>query len=74
MGKSLEKLTKHHITPSSRGGRTSKRNIAMVEDRKHRTYHELFSNMTPPEIVHDLVTNYWNGQWKYVEQAYGKKW
>ena len=68
--KSLEVLTDHHITPRSRGGRGSKRNIARVPDDLHKHYHALFDNQTPPEIIKTLVNDYWNGQWKYVDQLY----
>jgi len=37
MSKSLEKLTRHHILPKSRGGRVSK-NITLVSQGEHRDY------------------------------------
>ena len=62
--------TKHHIVPVSRGGRHNIENIARLDLDKHRTYHHLFGNQTPAEIVDTLVNKYWNGNWSYVEQAY----
>jgi len=38
-----------------------------------KIYPDLFENMTPPEIIENLVRSYWGGQWKYVEQAYKNK-
>ena len=62
--------TRHHITPRSRGGKSKPRNIAYVPEPSHRNYHDLFGNMTPEEIVENLVNKYWNGNWAYVERAY----
>ena len=61
--------TRHHIRPSSLGGSNKKHNIAMVIDKKHKAYHTMFSNMLPSEIIHELVDNYWNGQWEHVARA-----
>ena len=64
--------TRHHILPKSRGGTSSPGNISRLESGKHKTYHLLFSNMTPEEIISDLANNYWNGNWDYVRYAYNK--
>jgi len=63
---------KHHIIPRSRGGDSKLENIAVVDAKKHISYHELFSNKTPDEIIETLVKKYWNGQWDYVRDAYGR--
>ena len=69
MGKRKKNLTRHHIIPSSRFGSNCKENIAMISDKKHKAYHIMFSNMTPDEIIHELVDNYWNGKWEWVARA-----
>ena len=66
-------ITRHHIIPKSRGGSSKLENIAGVQDRDHRNYHNLFNNKTPEEIVDYLVNDYWNGKWEYVENAYNKR-
>jgi hypothetical protein len=67
--KGRNKRTNHHILPSSRGGSDDNQNIAKVPDKKHRSYHHLFFNLTPDEIIKELVENYWNGQWEWVKIA-----
>ena len=63
------RLTKHHVIPSSREGDNSLKNIARIKDKKHKAYHIMFSNMTPDEIIIELVENYWNNQWEWVAKA-----
>ena len=69
-------LTRHHILPTSRGKRRATHkasNIAMIEDRYHKAYHILFSNMTPDEIINHLVDKYWNGQEHWLYDAIIKR-
>lgn len=66
-------LTRHHILPSSRGGTCSDNNIAMISDKDHRSYHQLFSNKSPDEIIKHLVNDYWNGQWGWLAMAIEEK-
>ncbi len=61
--------TKHHIIPRSRGGEDDQSNIAIVKNQDHETYHAMFSNMTPVEIITQLAEYYWAGQWEHVVQA-----
>ena len=68
--KMLRHVSRHHIIPSSRGGSSNLENIATIDGRSHQFYHALFSNKRPCEIVEYLVSDFWNGQWKYVEKAY----
>ena len=58
--------TRHHILPKSRKVDS---NIAIVPRQKHDTYHTLFHNLTPNEIIGLLVKEYWNGQWEWVWKA-----
>jgi hypothetical protein len=61
-------ITRHHIIPRSRGGRTIEDNIAHVPNREHEAYHALFSNRTPDEILRYLVDDFWNGDDKYIRE------
>ena len=67
--KRADRKTRHHIIPSSRGGSDDKQNIAKISGKLHQAYHHLFFNLTPEEIIKDLVENYWNGQWEWVKIA-----
>lgn len=60
--------TKHHILPTSRGGRCLENNVNYVPKIQHQIYHHLFSNLTPYEIINHLVENYWGGQTKWVDE------
>lgn len=69
--------TDHHIVPSSRMHEPEyqeyigKSNLTIVPDYPHHDYHHLFFNLTPPEVLAKLVTDFWGGQtfWlqKYLE-------
>lgn len=61
--KNLERLTKHHIIPKSRGGRKSRRNVTLVPYGMHQNYHKLFGNKTPVEIVDYLNETFWDGRY-----------
>ena len=58
-----DKFERHHIIPRSRKG-LGKTNITYVESYKHRQYHNLFSNMTPPEIVKYLNSSFWSNHYR----------
>jgi len=62
--------SKHHIIPRSRGGTSELENIAGLKTKEHQTYHTLFQNKTPDEIIEHLVNHYWKGNWNYVKKAY----
>lgn len=64
-----EGFNRHHILCSSRGGSDDDFNIAIVDKKKHDLLHQLFSNMTPDEIINHLVTYFWNDQWEWVKIA-----
>ena len=55
-------ITDHHITPSSRGGKTEKNNLASVSEIDHENYHRLFGNKTPVEILDWLVNYFWKSK------------
>lgn len=56
----------HHIVPRSRGGDENRTNKTIVSKYYHEKYHDLFKNMTPPEILAFLETYFWKGQEKWV--------
>jgi len=61
-------LTKHHIIPSSRGGKSLESNICMVPRYKHEQYHILFGNRVPEEIIDYLVRDFWGNRIDYVQK------
>jgi 5-methylcytosine-specific restriction endonuclease McrA len=66
--KKTRKLTRHHIIPRSRGGRTLESNIAYVPAKEHEAYHTLFINRTPYEIMDYLNNKFWNSKY-YIEMT-----
>jgi len=58
------KITHHHIIPSSRGGEYTSHNICRVIHKLHDLYHRLFSNLTPEEIVEYLNKTFWNDNYE----------
>jgi hypothetical protein len=68
--KHSKKLSRHHIIPKSRGGSSKLENLSDLTINDHRSYHHLFENKTPCEIIELLVDKYWNGKWDYVNDAY----
>ena len=69
MAKKDQRIVRHHVVPSSRGGGDERCNIAKVEHKPHDLYHQLFENKTPDEIVAYLVKYFWKGQWHWVERS-----
>lgn len=53
------KLEKHHVIPRSRGGRDED-GVCYVDHTSHVRYHQLFNNMTPPEIMDYLIRVFWD--------------
>jgi hypothetical protein len=61
------KLTRHHIIPRSQcRGKDIPNNIVMVSHKEHDLYHQLFQNRVPEEILHYLVTVFWNGNTTFL--------
>jgi hypothetical protein len=50
-------MSRHHVIPRSRGG---KETVEIHRDI-HRTYHALFGNLTPDEILEYLIEVFWGG-------------
>lgn len=70
----MRKIGRHHIRPRSRGGTDDEENIVFIDIRRHETYHKLFDNKTPEEIIEYLVKYFWGGQWEWVVRALHKAW
>lgn len=49
-----KELTDHHILPSSRKGKDTPKNIKRVPDSFHKSYHHLFCNLAPDEVIEYL--------------------
>lgn len=62
-------LNLHHVIPQSREGEDSTANIAIVDMYKHRSYHTIFQNKKPDEIINYLVDYFWNGQEEWLYKA-----
>jgi len=61
-----KKKTRHHIIPRSKGGNDELRNISWVKQKTHNHYHNLFSNMTPVEILRYLFKTFWNNDYTFL--------
>lgn len=64
----------HHIYPSSRRPdlKSKRFNIIEIDMGKHRVYHQLFGNKTPPEILEYLVTYFWKDNWMAMREVKDK--
>ena len=50
--------SRHHRRPSSRGGKTTPRNISIVDEKQHQSWHTLFANAEPQAIA-DYINAVW---------------
>lgn len=66
--KPKNRLTKHHIIPTSRGGKDLENNFDFIPTSQHEQYHNLFGNRKPEEIIDYLVEDFWKGQRKHVNK------
>jgi hypothetical protein len=55
--------------PKSRGGLSTIDNLVILTRREHETYHALFDNRTPVEVVDYLTRTFFKNKWEYVQQA-----
>lgn len=63
--------TRHHIVPRSRNGSNDYENIKIVPANYHATYHTLFLNLTPDEVIQYLKDVWFN---PYEEFMSPQKW
>ena len=54
----MHRKSKHHRKCVSRGGKTTHRNISIVQQHVHESWHNLFENKRPQEIA-DLINDVW---------------
>ncbi len=47
-------ITKHHLTPKSRGGLTTTKNLLRLDLQKHICWHKLFGLRTLDEVIEEL--------------------
>jgi hypothetical protein len=66
--KRVNRLTRHHIIPTSRAGKDTENNISYVPQRQHEKYHELFGNRKPEEIIDYLVNDFWNERKDFIDK------
>ncbi len=71
--KNEHRQNNHHITPRSRGGKSTKENLARVDIYLHVLYHQLFGNKTPIEILKWLNKYFWNSNYKITIKKKKKK-
>jgi len=45
----------HHLTPRSRGGGHSRRNLLLIDEERHVEWHRVFGNLTLEEVIELLV-------------------
>lgn len=45
----------HHLTPRSRGGSNSRRNLLLIDEERHVEWHRVFGNLTLEEVIELLV-------------------
>jgi len=66
-------LQKHHVTPSSRGGKRG-RILAELPSHFHWAWHLLFGNLKPLEIL-DILLKVWfqGGSFEEYQTSIGKK-
>lgn len=50
--------TRHHIKPRSKGGKSHRDNIILVDKKKHQAYHTLFRNALPEKAVMILIKDW----------------
>lgn len=66
MCRKRHRTDRHHVVPRSRCAGLKinperKGNVVWVNAEAHQTYHKLFGNMTPREILIYLVEEWWGG-------------
>lgn len=45
----------HHMTPRSRGGKTTQDNMLLIDIERHVYWHKVFRNLTLEEVIRLLV-------------------
>lgn len=69
----MERNSRHHILPSSRGGNSGSENVVMVNEDLHQRFHALVHNRTPEETIEFLVEYFFGGDYEILEKVLQKK-
>jgi hypothetical protein len=59
-------LTKHHRKCRSNGGSDERKNISIVPEKQHQSWHTLFFNLNPEEIS-QVINKVWLDPAYYFE-------
>lgn len=54
----LGPLTKHHLKPTSVGGKNTEHNVSYIPQKLHEAWHLLFSNNQPPRIASYITEHF----------------
>ena len=50
--------TRHHLVPRSQGGKTTPANLLEIPEKVHQSWHHLFGNMTPEQVIVYVATHW----------------
>ena len=53
-GGQAQGTNRHHLTPKSRHGKATPRNILRIDIQKHQCWHKIFGNQTLEETIAEL--------------------
>jgi hypothetical protein len=59
-------FSRHHRKPRSLGGGDENENISVVTLLQHQSFHNLFSNLTPPVIAQILNQKWIDPEYEFV--------
>ena len=62
----LGKLSRHHMKPRVRKGKTEPRNISFIPEKLHTAYHFLFRTMTPSQVAEYLNKHFIDPDFKLI--------
>lgn len=69
----VNNVSRHHRKPRSLGGKNSRRNISVVQDKLHEAWHLLFDNCNPEGVAH-IITTYWiDSEWEMIARRKDRK-
>ena len=61
-------MSRHHKKPRSLQGKTNHRNVILIKDNLHRSWHVLFGNMSAPEIANLITSVYLDPDYRMVAE------
>jgi len=69
----MERDSKHHRKPRSKGGKTTPENISIVNATQHKAWHTLFFNLDPGEICKIINDTWLDLEFKFTCKKRRKK-